>query len=323
MTHHPRVAFAVKLAFSALLLWLVLTKVDFTGIVARLRMADTRWLLPALLAGPAAVLLSAWRWRVLSLGLLGFGEGVRYTWIGLFFGSIVPGVVGGDVAKGVSLAAKTTRARDSRLPVSIVMDKLVGFWVLLLGFILVALVMLTLQPQLLAGMRGAFWAAGGVAAIGLAAAVTLCHPLGAAAFSAIAAQLPSATLRNAASRALTALGTYQGQGRVLLQAALISVVIHALNALSFWLVMHSLAIPASLWFAALFYPLLSGLLVLPVSVSGIGVRDVFAASMFTAFGLNPEAGVAFSWLLLGLGIPNALIGGCIQLWEMFHRHTVD
>ena len=45
--------------------------------------------------------------------------------------------------------------------------------------------------------------------------------------------------------------------------------------------------------------------------------------MFSAFGLNPEAGVAFSWLLLGLGLPNALLGGLIQLWEVFRRRPAD
>ena len=323
MTRKQLLLLLAKLVFSALLLWLVLTKVDVAGIVTRLRTADVRWLLPSLLIGPVVVAFSALRWQVLGLGLLGFGEAVRYTWIGLFFGSIVPGFVGGDVAKGVSLAAKTKGARDSRLPVSIFMDKLVGFWILLLGFILVALALLASEPQLLAGMRRGLWAAGGTTTLGLAAGIAICHPRGAVFFATLAKRLPTGWLRGIATRVLSALGAYSGQSRVLLLAALLSGAIHALNAFSFWLVMRSLAIPASIWFAAVFYPMLSVLLALPVSVSGVGMRDVFAASMFTAFGLNPESGVAFSWLLLGLSVPNALIGGCLQLWEMFHRRSAD
>lgn len=315
--------FGLKLTLSGLLLWYVLRKVDSGGILERLRRADLRWLLPSLMIGPLAIALSAWRWQGLSLGLLRYGEAVRYTWIGLFFGSIMPGVVGGDVAKGVSLAAKETRTRDARLPVSILVDKFVGLWTLLLLFSLVALVMLGTQPELLAGMRGALWAGGGLAAGGLLAAAAICHPHGAACFAAFAARLPTTPVRNAATRLLAAFGSYGGQGRLLLRAALISTALHGLNALSLWLVLRSLAIPATFWFAMVFYPLLSVLLALPVSISGVGVRDVFAASMFTAFGLNPESGVAFSWLLLGLSIPSALIGGGIQLWEMFRRRATD
>lgn len=314
---------ALKVAFSGLLLWFVLKKVDGADIVARVRMADIRWLLPAVLMGPAAVILSAWRWQQLSLGLLELGATVRYAWIGLFFGSILPGVVGGDIAKGVSLAARESRTRDPRLPVSILIDKLVGLWVLLLFFCLVALAMLVVQPALFAGMRGALWAAIVATVAGLVGATVICHPQGSAWCSSIVAQLPGAALRNALGRILAAFASYGNQHKVLFQAAAISAAIHALNACSLWLVMRSLAIPASLWFAAIFYPLLSGLLALPVSISGVGVRDVFAASMFAAFGLDPEAGVAFSWLLLGLSIPSVLVGGAIQLAELFRRPSTD
>ncbi len=313
--------FAIKLVLSGLLLWYVLTKVDAHGIVARLHGVELRWVIPAMLMGPVVVVLSAARWRILSLGLLDLGETVRYTWVGLFFGSIMPGIIGGDVAKGVSLAAKESRARDARLPVSIVADKLVGFWVLLLQFNLVAVILLALQPQLLTGMRSALWITTGATIAGLVAAAALCHPRGAAWFSTTAHRLPAARLRDGAARGMAAVGFYQGRGNVLLQAALISFAIHLINAFALWMVLRSLAIPASFWFAAVFYPLLSVVLALPVSISGVGVRDVFAASMFTAFSLNPESGVAFSWLLLGLSIPNALIGGLVQLWEMFRRRT--
>lgn len=323
MTGKQLALLGAKLAFSALLLWVVLNKVDVAGILARLRAANIRWLIPGLLMGPVVVVLSAWRWHLLSLGLLGMGETIRYTWIGLFFGSILPGVAGGDLAKGVSLAAKQSRSRDPRLPISIVVDKLVGLWVLLLQFSIVAFVMLAVQPLLLTGLRGVLWLAGAATAGGLTAGIAICQPRGAAWFRKAAKRFPSAVLRSWADRALAAIGTYEGHGSVLLAAALLSLAIHFLNAVSFWMVMHALAIPASIWFAAVFYPMLSVLLALPVSVSGVGVRDVFSASIFTAFGLNPESGVAFSWLLLGLSIPNVLAGGTIQLWEVFRHHASD
>ncbi|HWA08464.1 MAG TPA: lysylphosphatidylglycerol synthase transmembrane domain-containing protein [Opitutaceae bacterium] len=313
---------AAKLACSALLLWLVLAKVEVGGITAHLRQTDPRWLLAALALGPVVIVLSAWRWRILSLGLLGFGEAVRYTWIGLFFGTILPGVIGGDLAKGVSLAAKQRRSRDPRLPVSIMVDKVIGFWVLLLQFGLAAFVLLALQPQMISHLANALWFAGLATFAGLSAGGMLWHPRGVAWLQPLAGRLPGA-LRRLAGQALAAVASYGGQGRVLRSAILLSAAIHGLNAVCLWLVMKALAIPAGFWFAAGFYPLLSVLLALPLSVSGIGVRDVFAASMFTVFGLRPDSGVAFSWLLLGLSVPTALVGGCIQLWEMFHRGSTD
>ncbi len=309
-----------KLAISALLLWFVLSKVQPSEITARLRAADIRWLVPAFALAPIVIVLSAWRWRVLSLGLIKVSDAVSYTWIGLFFGSILPGVVGGDVAKGVSLAAKNPKARDPRLPISILVDKLVGFWVLLLLFNFVALGLLVTQPQLLAGARGAVGLAGFVTLAGLLAGAALCSQRGQRFFQRLAAMLPFAPVRALATRLVEAVGSYGGRGPLLLNAALIGALIHALNAFGFWLTMHALAIPATPWFAAVFYALLSVLLALPISISGVGVRDVLAAGMFTAFSLNPESGVAFSWLQLGLSLPVALIGGLIQLREVFRRN---
>jgi hypothetical protein len=160
---------------------------------------------------------------------------------------------------------------------------------------------------------------GFVTLAGLLGGAALCSRRGQRFFHRLAAILPFAPVRALATRLVEAVGSYVGRGPLLLKAALIGALIHGLNALSFWLTMHALAIPATPWFAAVFYALLSVLLALPISISGVGVRDVLAAGMFTSFGLNPESGVAFSWLQLGLGLPVALIGGLIQLREVFRR----
>lgn len=317
----PWLLFLVKILVSILLLWFVLSGLNPGDIATRLRTADVRWLIPAFALVPLVIALSAWRWRVLSLGLIKFSDAVSYTWIGLFFGSILPGVVGGDVAKGVSLAAKNPNTRDARLPVSILVDKLVGFWVLLLLFNFVAMWLLASQPQLLAGARGAIGLTGFVTFAGLIGGIALCSQRGQHVFNRLTGLLPFAPLRALAKHLVASIGSYAGQGPILLKAALIGALIHALNAFGFWLTMHALAIPATPWFAAVFYALLSVLLALPISISGVGVRDVLAAGMFTSFGLNPESGVAFSWLQLGLSLPIALIGGLIQLREVFRRRA--
>lgn len=156
----PRLLLFAKLTVSVLLLWFVLSRINPGDITVRLRSADVHWLVPPFALGPLVIVLYAWRWRVPSLGLIKFGDAVSYTWIGLFFGSILPGIVGGDVAKGLSLAAKNPLTRDPRLPISIFVDKLVGFWVLILLFNIVSLGLLASQPRLLVGARGAIGLAG-------------------------------------------------------------------------------------------------------------------------------------------------------------------
>jgi hypothetical protein len=38
------------------------------------------------------------------------------------------------------------------------------------------------------------------------------------------------------------------------------------------------------------------MLLIPISISGIGVRDATLAVLFTLFGLSAASGVAISWL---------------------------
>ena len=319
MTGKQWAVLGTKLAFSGLLVWIVIRHVPFSEVLGSLRTIDTRWLVVIAAIGPVSVVLSAWRWKWLSLGLIPLGEAIRYTWIGLFFSTIVPGVVGGDIAKGVSLAAKDPNTRDPRLPVSIAVDKIVGFWVLLAMFDAVSLFLLKAQPTLLLQLRSVIWIILAATALGLIAGIAAFHRTSAVWGRSLADKIPVAPLRSAAVKLLESISLYHGQTAILMRSVAMSVVMHALTSVSFWLLMRALAIPASLGFAAVFYSLLSVVLVIPVSVSGVGVRDVAAAGIFTAFGLKAPAGVAFSWAILLVSLPNVLIGGLIQIWELFHR----
>jgi hypothetical protein len=309
---------AAKIGFSALLLWFVLTRLDFRGIVVRLRTADWRWVALAVATGPVVIALSARRWQVLSQGLLTYRQAFRYTWIGLFFGSVVPGMISGDVAKGLALAAKSPQTRDERLPVSIFFDKLIGLWALLAVFCMVALVLLAARPQAVANIHGIVIFGFGGTLVGLVAGVAVLHPRGGGVARRGVRRLPG-LLRVHADRVLDAVELYASQPSRIGLALALSVVIHATNSLVFWFLLQALSIPASVWFAATIYPLLSLLLAVPISISGIGVRDVFLVGFFGAFGLNAESGAAFSWLLLGLSLPTVAIGALIQLWEVFRR----
>jgi glycosyltransferase 2 family protein len=123
---------AAKLVLSIALLALVLAKVDAASIIDVLSKADPWLVLIWYLLLPVAIALTAWRWRILAPGL-SYGTAVKYTWIGVFFGHVLPGSIAGDVAKGVSLALKDAAARTG-LAASIVAEKVIGLAALVLFF---------------------------------------------------------------------------------------------------------------------------------------------------------------------------------------------
>jgi uncharacterized membrane protein YbhN (UPF0104 family) len=131
--------------------------------------------------------------------------------------------------------------------------------------------------------------------------------------------VPFERVRGLLHRLVAAIELYSLKRGLVMRAVLLSVAVHGANSLCYWAILKSLSIPAGLAFAAMVYPMMSLVLAVPISVSGIGVRDVFIFTLFKVHGLNPESGIAFSWLLLGLSIPTIAAGALIQLWETFHR----
>ena len=106
----------------------------------------------------------------------------------------------------------------------------------------------------------------------------------------------------------------------MIRALAISLLIHVVNIIAFYLSFKALRLEAGLAVAAVVYPVVSVMLMIPISISGIGVRDATLAVLFALFGLPAASGVAISWLALLSTIPNVAIGGAVQLYEMYRKH---
>jgi uncharacterized membrane protein YbhN (UPF0104 family) len=314
---HVIIVLFVKAAISIAFVWLVFTKIPFAVVIERI--GQTNWPLLAFTM-PLAVLsivLSAVRWRMLSLNLFPLGVAIRYTWIGLFFGAILPGGISGDFVKGASLAYKERDTRVARLPLSILIDRTIGFCALLILFDLCcgALVSGWIEHESkLNGFSRVGFEAGAV----LLLLIGICASrLGNKATVGLIAHTPGKKLRDLVGRLHTAL--YDAAARpVLLAAALgISLLIHFTNTLIYYLIIRSLGAVLDPVQILIFYTTLSVIVMIPISVSGVGLRDWFSMTFFAAAGLNGETGVAFAWVTLGVSLTIALIGALLQLWEFF------
>jgi glycosyltransferase 2 family protein len=311
MNSKTRAILAAKLALSLALLWLVLAKVDLASIVAILAQADP-WLVTVWYSmGLLGMALSAWRWEVLAPGL-DFRTALKYTWIGVFFSHLLPGSISGDVAKGVSLALKDANARTG-LAASIVVDKVIGLAVLVVFFDLACAFIYFVHGDAshlrsLAGIALVLSAGVAVAAV----AVALVARRGSASWEARAGAVGKLL-----DRVVAAAGYYSNKPALVAKATLISVAIHVVNVLATYLSLRALNIEASLAPAAVIYSVSSIVLLVPISISGIGVRDATLAVLFPLFGLAAAGGVALSWLGLLAVIPNLMIGGVVLLYEMY------
>ncbi len=300
-----------KIVLAGALLYLVLSKINISEATQRLAHALPSSLITAAILSLAIPSVLALRWWVLARPVVGWPDALAFTWIGSFYALILPGAVSGDIAKGSLLALKNAGARQAALPASILADRLVGLAVMLLFFCLSSLLVVktAASPEL---ARFALPAAG----IGALAFCTMllgwtrpCQRL----VLAVLAYLPWAAARNIFQRFAEATFAYTKQpGRLWLAAAL-SAISQGLSVAMYVALLHSLAIHFGLIPAFALYSIIAVLGLAPITFAGIGLRDWFAVGFFAAYHLPPEAGVAFAWLCLAMGVLQAVVGG---LWQL-------
>lgn len=307
----------LKLVITVSLVVFVLQRVPLAEVWSRLRSTDLRVLCAALPLYALQVAVLAWRWQLLARGLMGYGAALRYTWIGIFYGAVLPGGVSGDVAKGAALAAKDRDVRAAQLPVSILMDRLVGFWVLL---VLAAIGCALLGRAGASGsevLRSIYQLSAVGCCLGVAGGLFACTGFGRRLLQAIGRKIPAGKLDETRNRLLAALEKSSSDRGLLARSAALSLVTHGLSVVLYLISLHAVGQSLPVLSAITFYAVNSVLVMVPLTVSGIGLRDWFAVLFFESLALPADAAVAFTWVSLACGLLFAGIGGLVQLYELF------
>jgi len=226
----------------------------------------------------------------------------------------LPGSIAGEVAKGVTLALKEKAARAGLIS-SIVADKVVGLVALLVVFDAACVAIYMTSGSTPSEVRHLAMLALVLTAVGAMATAGVLF----VGSRQVAKRRPAEAgpLRRATRSLLDPMQDYIGQPRLLARAFALSLAVHAALIIGTYLSFRALGIGAGLVFAAIVYAVLQIVLMLPISISGIGLRDATLAVLFILYGLPAESGVALSWLTLLATVPNLLIGGGIQLWELY------
>ncbi len=260
----------------------------------------TRWKLAlaaiALLLVDAALL--GWRLRVL-LDPRGFHlpmfSAFRLTMIGVFFNSCLPGATGGDLVK-IYYAAEGNPGRRTEVGTIVLLDRLTGMFALMVLPLLLA----PFFPDLLrssAALRAVLWAAGGVAAITVVAAL--------ACFSVRIRKSPPVDW---AIRKLP-LGTYIGimydtvhayRAHPSPLAAAVGISMLAHSAAASVAMLSSLATHPSefAWKMCVVIPIGFAVNVLPLTPGGLGVGEAAFDKLFSLAGLTGGAEALLGWRLL-------------------------
>jgi len=106
---------------------------------------------------------------------------------------------------------------------------------------------------------------------------------------------------------------------MLLANLIYSVIIQALQFLAAYVIAVSLGIHLRMLYFFIFIPIISALSTLPISIGGLGVRDVTTILLFSKVGLSKELGFAMSLANNIFVFILGVIGGLVYVLTLHHR----
>ena len=304
-------AVGAKIVVSGTLLYVVFSKIRVSEAIRRLGEANHSFTLIAAGLALIAPVLLAVRWWILARPLITWSDAFTFTWIGLFYGIILPGGVSGDVVKGGLLAWKNIHTRRASLPASILIDRVVGFGVMLSFFCLSSLLVINegASPALAHFARPSAI----VGAVGICGLLLGFTPAFRHLALIVVGRIPWQRLRSQIQQFAESTFAYSKERSRLLLAALLSAASQILGIVMYSTLLNALSIHFELIPTFALYSIFAVLGMAPITIAGIGARDWFAVCFFSAYSLSAEAGVAFAWLCLAMSVLQASIGGLLQL----------
>jgi uncharacterized protein (TIRG00374 family) len=303
-------AIGLRLTVSAGLITLLLVVANLGDLWEALKSASLVLLTGALALVFARVVISAYRWQILLTSKnisAPLGTLACFYLVGHFFNMFLPTVLGGDVVRGYELARWSRRAVDSAA--SVVMERLLGFmalfaicWIsLLFGY---SALQGTNAVPIVAALSGAF----------VLLLVILLSRRSMARILSLAGVIRRWNVTDRLRQAYDRFHSFTARKDVLAKAFLMSVLFQLLGIVSTYLISEALGLAVPFAYFLIVMPVIWVIMMVPISVSGLGVREGAFVLFFTQSGVSTEEAILLSLLFFGLTVVVALVGGVVYAW---------
>ncbi|KAF0225619.1 MAG: hypothetical protein FD176_305 [Rhodospirillaceae bacterium] len=293
----------VKLTVSVAIIAALAWNIDLSGTLSRARDGNPGWIAAAAFFTLAQMIIATWRWQVVIAaigGRLGFGQAWRLVYIGQFFNLILPSTVGGDAIRGWMIWKSGMTAMNAAS--SVLLDRLVA----VLGLVLTIAVTQWLLPSMEQADMVALVVAGIVT--GTIGGTTILMLL-----DRLPAQIQEMRLFSALAR------LSRNVRAVLLSWPynVGSVGMGVLGQINLSMALYALAqafnIPLTVIDCLVLWPLVVLVTLLPVSISGWGVREGAMVVALGLAGVSSESSMLLSVSIGLLATVMALPGGLLWL----------
>jgi len=268
---------ALRITISAVALYLVFQKVDAQQLTGIIETAQPAWLLAGLMLYAFSKLTSSVRltqyFHANEIPLTELSN-LRLYWIGMFYNLFLPGGIGGDAYK-VWVLHRDYDVSATKAFQSVFFDRISGLFMLAMLACLTAWFAFPQAPWTFLLLPSAL-----LALIGL----VLVHYLFAKAFL-----------------------------KIILSTTLYSLVVQLIQMACAWTLLRALGITENTGAYLAVFLVSSAAAVLPITIGGIGIRELVFITAALYAPVSAESSVAFSLLFFALTVVSSLPGAFVQL----------
>lgn len=287
----------LQIAVLVALIWLIWRAVDWRAAMALLASADPRWLVAAALALTVQTVLSALRWRITAaqLGIgLSRGDALREYYLSQVVNQSLPGGVVGDAGRAVRARGQAGLLASGQ---AVVFERIAGQ----IGLLALLIVGIGVAMAVPTGMVWPMWLIVPVG-IGFAALAGI-----------VVAVYLQAAKDSALGRSIRSFAHAVAHRDVWRAQAALSLGTAVCNITAFGLCAVALGVALPLLAAVSLVPLILFAMVLPLSISGWGLREGAATVLFPLVGATASEGLAVS-IAFGLIFLSTVVPGLLLTW---------
>ncbi|CAK8724180.1 MAG: hypothetical protein CDV28_12238 [Candidatus Electronema aureum] len=302
-----------KVVFSCTLMFLLYRKIPMNDLRGLFASIDFRYVLPILALLFLNTAASALKWR---LFLLADGVDIPLSTltvtylIGSFYNLFLPSNIGGDSYRIYDIAKKSSCG--VRSAASVFADRFSGF---------IALVILSLLSSVLVARQfnNVFFFLGPllILLILLAVLVALIKEKPVRLFLTVTRLDRFPLLVGLTEKFFLSVQCYGANRRLLVKVMAISFAFQLSVITIVWLLALSLHARVSFFYFSAFVPLITLLEAVPISIFGLGLRDVGYVFFFSWTGMTELQTRSLSLLFFGLAVSYSLLGGMAYLGRIF------
>ena len=299
----------LKLVISLVLIYFAFKKVDIASILKQL--SGVSWLSLFFWLGVSVVsiILLAYRWSLLLIKKPKFSDVIIFAksaWSALFYGLFVPSSAAGDIFKWIIIDDKYPKIPKSKLAASILLDRFVGMSMLVFFGFVSQFFAKNIGVEIPSIIRLGFWLVFGGCLFFYGLVFTgktdllLKHKW----FSKI--------------RSISELVDKENLKQII-KGFGISLVTDFLWIWQTWMISQYFGANFSFVEILIYLPVISTILILPISIAGFGAREQLYLYFFSNSLINPESILLTSTISGIIGILNSLIGGLVILTPEYRK----